>query len=103
MNPINDLSFWEELQNQYQKVCGMNFLCHRSAEFNLAWSDPATREQLHQLAEQYYTTEGHQVAAVIPREWENESNNVLFNTTSPEDDFLIRQAFIQWNINRLTS
>jgi len=50
---------------------------------------------------QFYEVEGNKIATVILTEWENDICDVLFNATSSADDRLLRQAFIQWNINRL--
>lgn len=99
MNSIfNTLELWQELEKPHPSP----FYCHRSEAFKLAWQSKVQRDYLIDLANEFVKEFKPGFYLYDLEKASNEQGSALFETLSVEHGTLIREAFTQWNIQRLS-
>jgi len=101
---INTKAFWEIVKDEYERLCGMVYLCIASGAFRDAWSHPEseTRAALLQCGREFLAaTPGYNFMHV------NDAfgPSVLFKPeagfrVTDEQRIIVRKAFINWNLER---
>ena len=99
MNSIfNTLELWQELEKPHPSP----FYCHRSEAFKLAWQSKVQRDYLIDLANEFAKEFKPGFYLCAMEKASNGQGRILFENRAIEHDTLIREAFTQWNIQRLS-
>jgi hypothetical protein len=94
---INNISFWKEVKREFS-VEENEFLCYGSHEFECAWNETDIRQQLTQLAKDFLSEANNKGCVSIG---DGRSRGILFAADHELQGRIVRQQFIDWNIQRL--